>query len=138
RVPLVITALTIFALYLLSFNLYLTSSGEEREKRVLLGLLLSPASPAEFILAKAIFYVSASLVVSLAVVSMYEPRLLGRPLLWSAILSRSLGYVAIGTGFLTLVRRQTTISIISMLYLIVTSMIMFLSQFLPLFTVLRR
>src|SRR4029079_9435212 len=126
RVPLVITALTIFALYLLSFNLYLTSSGEEREKRVLLGLLLSPASPAEFILAKAIFYVSASLVVSLAVVAMYEPRLLARPLLWAAIMSGSLGYVAIGTVILAIVRRQTTISIVSMLYLIATSTVMFL------------
>src|SRR5690349_18066666 len=34
RVPLVVTALAIFALYLLSFNLYITSTGEEREKRV--------------------------------------------------------------------------------------------------------
>ena len=45
RVPLVVTALAIFALYLLSFNLYITSTGEEREKRVLLGLLMTPARP---------------------------------------------------------------------------------------------
>lgn len=137
RVPLIITALTIFAVYLLSFNLYITSSGEEREKRVLLGLLLSPASPAEFIIAKAIFYVSASLVVSMAVVCMYDPRLLSRPLLWCAVMSGSVGYIAIGTVVLTLVRRQTTLSIVSMVYLIATSMIMFLSQFLPLFGWLR-
>src|SRR5262245_18920781 len=43
-VPVIVTALTIFALYLLSFNLYITSTGEEREKRQMLGLLLSPAS----------------------------------------------------------------------------------------------
>src|SRR5439155_7109944 len=125
--PLIITGLTIFALYLLSFNLYITSSGEEREKRVLLGLLLSPAAPAEFIIAKAIFYVTASLIVSMAVVSMYEPRLLSRPLLWCGVFSGSLAYIAIGTVVLTLVRRQTTLSIVSMLYLIITSMIMFLS-----------
>jgi hypothetical protein len=137
RVPLIVTALAIFALYLLSFNLYITSTGEEREKRQLLGLLLSPASPLEVIVAKAIFYAVSSLAVSAAVIAMYRPALLGNLYIWLTIVSGSVGYVAIGTVVISIVRRQTTISTISMLYLISTSIIMFLSQFLPPFGLLK-
>lgn len=134
KVPLVVTALAIFALYLLSFNLYITSTGEEREKRVLLGLLMTPAAAVEVIAAKAIFYAAASLVVCLAVVGMYQPRLLLNPYLWGAAVCGSVAYVAIGTVVVSVVRRQTTINTVSMLYLIATSIVMILSQFLPLFT----
>ena len=134
RVPLVVTALAIFALYLLSFNLYITSTGEEREKRVLLGLLMTPASALEVIAAKAIFYAFASLIVCLAVVGMYQPRLLLNPYLWGAAVCGSVAYVSIGTVVVSIVRRQTTINTVSMLYLIATSVLMILSQFLPLFT----
>lgn len=137
RVPLIVTALVIFALYLLSFNLYVTSTGEEREKRILLGLLLTPASPVEIVAAKAIFYAAASLVVALAVVGMYQPHLLLNPFLWGAVVCASVAYVAIGTVVISVVRRQTTINTISMLYLIATSIIMILAQFMPLFTVIQ-
>jgi hypothetical protein len=137
RVPLVVTALAIFALYLLSFNLYITSTGEEREKRVLLGLLMTPAAAIEVIAAKAIFYAAASLVVCLAVVGMYQPRLLLNPYLWGAAVCGSVAYVAIGTVVVSVVRRQTTINTVSMLYLIATSLVMILSQILPLFTVFK-
>lgn len=137
RVPLIVTAFVIFALYLLSFNLFITSTGEEREKRVLLGLLLSPASAVEVIAAKAIFYASASLVVAISVTCMYEPRLMLNPLLWGAIVSGALGYVAIGTIVIGIVRRQTTINTVSMLYLMMTTIIIFLGQFIPLFRLLQ-
>jgi ABC-type Na+ efflux pump permease subunit len=136
-VPVIITALAIFALYLLSFNLYITSTGEEREKRVMLGLLLSPATPAEVIAAKAIFYGAASLLLGLTVAGMYQPRLVARPILWSTVFLGSLSYVCIGTVLVSLIRRQTTISTVSMLYLIGTSIVMFLAQQLPLFDVAR-
>lgn len=137
KVPFVITALVAFGLYLLSFNLYITSTGEEREKRVLLGLLLSPAKAQEVIAAKAIFYALASLLVGLAIVAMYQPQLLANPLLWSTLLLGALGYVAIGTVVVSVVRRQTTINVVSTLYLVSTGIVILLSQFLPLFVVLR-
>lgn len=137
KVPFIIAALAIFALYLLSFNLFITSTAEEREKRVLLGLLLTPVKPVEVIAAKAIFYAAASLAVALAVVGMYQPRLLLNPLLWAATILGSLSYVAIGTVVVSVVRRQTTINTVSMLYLIGTSLIMILSQILPAFTILK-
>jgi ABC-type multidrug transport system permease subunit len=137
RLPIIVASLTLFALYLLSFNLFITSTGEEREKRVLLGLLLSPASPLEVLAAKVVFYAVSSLVVALAVVGMYSPVLLLRPMLWLTILSGSVGYVAIGTVIVSVVRRQTTINTLSMLYLIVTTIVMILSQFLGPFAVLK-
>src|SRR5262249_12882844 len=73
----------------------------------------------------------------LAVAAMYEPVLILRPLLWGAVLSGSLGYVAIGTVMICIVRRQTTMNTMPMLYLILTSIVMFLAQFIPLFIGLR-
>jgi len=49
----------------------------------------------------------------------------------------SVAYVAIGTVVVSVVQRQTTINTVSMLYLIATSLVMILSQFLPLFTALK-
>jgi hypothetical protein len=133
----IVTAFSIFALYLFSFHLFVTSTGEEREKKVLLGLLLSPASAHEVLAAKAIFYGAGSLVVSLAVVGMFSPALLLRPLLWLTVACGSLAYVAIGTVVISIVRRQTTINTVSMLYLLVTTIIMMLSQVLPSFVLLK-
>ncbi len=137
RVPVLVTGLVIFAFYLMSFNLYITSTGEEREKRVLLALMLTPTTPAEMIGAKVIFYAAASLFVALAVVAMYQPIVLLNPLLWSAILSGSICYISIGTVALCWVRRQTTINTISMIYLIFTALVMFMGTFLVPFFVLR-
>lgn len=137
QIPLVVTALVLFSLYLVSFNLYATSTGEEREKRVLLALMLTPASPAEIFAAKVVFYVTVSLFVSVLVAALYEPRLLLNPTLWALTILGSTAYVAIGTVVVTLIRRQSTLSSTSMMYLIVTSSIIFLSQFAFLFVPLR-
>ena len=67
-----LSALVVFSLYLLSFNLFITSTGEEREKRVLLALALTPARPVEIVVAKAIFYSTASLILGMIVVSTYD------------------------------------------------------------------
>jgi hypothetical protein len=137
RVPMIITALVVFSLYLPSFNLYITSTGEEREKRMLLALLLTPATAAEMVAAKAIFYALVSMGVAAAIVAMYDPLLLLNPLLWSTVFFGSVGYVALGTLVISVVRRQTTINTVSMLYLVATGIIMFLSTILPLFGLVR-
>ncbi|MFT3883012.1 MAG: ABC transporter permease [Gemmatales bacterium] len=104
RIPKIVTALVIFAFYLLSFNLYITSTAEEREKKSLLALMLSPARPIEVIGAKVIFYSLSSLFVATGVVALFDPMLLAQPLLWSTILAGSISYVSIGTVVLCIVR----------------------------------
>jgi hypothetical protein len=133
----IVTALVIFAFYLLSFNIYITSTAEEREKRALLAVMLTPARPLEVILAKVLFYAMLSVFVSMSVVAMYKPYLLLNGLLWLSIFVGSVAYVAIGTVVLCLVRRQTTINTVSMMYLVLTTVIMLLGVFLPVFTLLR-
>jgi ABC-type Na+ efflux pump permease subunit len=137
RLPLLFTALVVFGLYILSFNLFLTSTGEEREKRILLALLLSPARPSEVLGAKAIFYAGASLLVSGAIAGMYQPSLLLVPGFWCGVLLGSLGYISLGTVAICLVRRQTTLSTVSILYMVGTTLITFLGSFLPLFGVIK-
>lgn len=137
RIPKIVTALVIFAFYLLSFNLYITSTAEEREKKALLALMLTPARPIEVIGAKVIFYSISSLAVAIGVVALFDPSLLGLPLLWTTILSGSISYVSIGTVVLCLVRRQSTINTVSMMYLLVTALIMAVSVFLIPFMLLR-
>lgn len=137
RTAMIITALVVFALYLPSFSLYVATTGDEREKRLLLALLLTPATVANVVAAKAIFYVGVSVSLASAVVAVYEPTRLLNPLLWSTVLFGALAYFAMGTLVIGLLRRQATLSTASMLYLIGTSSIMILSGFLPLFGVLR-
>jgi ABC-2 family transporter protein len=137
RIPKVVTALVIFAFYLLSFNLYITSTAEEREKKSLLALMLSPARPIEVIGAKVIFYSLSSLLVATGVVAFFDPTLLAQPLLWTTILAGSISYVSIGTVILCIVRRQSTINTVSMMYLLVTALVMAASVFLIPFMVLR-
>jgi hypothetical protein len=128
RVSLIVTALVLFSLYLLSFNLYLNSTGEEREKKVLLAVLLTPATAGEIVSAKAIFYGIGSLIVSAAIVAMYKPEVLAEGYFWILVSCGSLAYVSIGTILVTMVRRQSTISTVSMMYLIGTAIIMLLAE----------
>lgn len=137
RVPVFVTGLTIFAFYLMSFNLYITSTGEEREKKALLALMLTPATPGEIIGAKVIFYSMASLLIAVLVVAVYKPPLLLDPKLWLIIFLGSVCYIAIGTVILCFVRRQTTINSVSMIYLIFTALVMFMAVFLLPFYVLK-
>lgn len=136
-VPLVITGLVAFALYLPAFNLFITSTGEEREKKQLLALLLTPVRPLEMVVSKAIFYAAGSLFVSLTVVALYKPALVIDPRLVLAVLFGSVGYVAIGTVLISSIRRQTTISTVSMLYLMGVVAVVSLAKVLPIFNLLR-
>lgn len=137
RLSKIVTALVIFAFYLLSFNIFITTTAEEREKKALLAVMLTPARPLEIILAKVLFYATLSVVVSMAVVAMYKPLLLANAVLWLTVFTGAAAYVAIGTVVLCLVRRQTTINNVSMMYLIFTAVIMILGQFLWGFNFLR-
>jgi len=132
-----ITALAVFALYLPAFTLYVASTGDEREKRLLLALLLTPATAARVVAAKAIFYVSISVSLAIAVVGIYDPTRLLNPLLWSTFLLGALTYVAMGTIAIGVIKRQATLGSVSMLYLLTTSSILILSGYLPLFGLLR-
>ncbi len=122
------TALVLFALYFMAFNIFMTSTGEEREKRILLALLLTPARPVEIVAAKGIFYAAGSLLVATAIVAMYHPSYLATTAFWPTVILGSLCYLSIATVFLSIVRRQTTITMISMLYLISTLIIMILGE----------
>jgi hypothetical protein len=137
RIPLIETALILFALYLMAFNIYLTSTGEERDKRILLALLLTPARPGEIIAAKGIFYGSGSLILAVAILAMCHPAYLTVAAFWPAVTLGAFAYLAIATVLLSLIRRQTTITTVSMLYLIGTTVIMILGDILPPFLVLR-
>ncbi len=132
-----ITALAVFALYLPSFTLYIATTGDEREKRLLLALLLTPATAAHAVIAKAGFYMSVGVGLALAVVGVYDPVRLLNPLLWSTFLLGALTYVAMGTLAIAFIRRQATLSTVSMLYLLATSSCLILASYLPLFGVLR-
>jgi hypothetical protein len=135
--PFIFTGILVFTLYILAFNLFVTSTGEEREKKILLALLLSPASSSELMLAKSIFYCGASFFVSGLIVLMYKPILLLQPLLWATVLMGALGYLSVGIIALSLIRRQTTLSTVSILYMLITTVITFLGSFQPLFFMLK-
>lgn len=133
----IMSALVLFTIYLLSFNLFLTSTAEERERRQILALALTPASPSEILAAKCLFYGGGSLAVTLTIVAAFNPRLLLNPLLLSTVVVSSVAYVSIGTVVVTLVRRQSTINTISLLYVTFFATILGLAAVLPPFRVLQ-
>lgn len=138
RIPMLIAGFVMFAIFIHAFQLYLTSTAEERDKRQMLAVLLSPARPAEVVLAKALFYVAISLVVAAGVMGMYAPRVLFEPVFWSTVTLSAVGYVSLATLALVFVHKLNNVNALPMLYLLGMGIVMVLSTFIGVFAVLRR
>jgi len=138
QLPMLIAGFVLFAIYLHAFQLFLTTTAEEREKRQMLALLLSPVTPSELLAAKALFYTTASLLVAAAVQGLYAPRVLLQPVFWTTVLMSSAGYLLLATLALIWIRKQNTLNSVPMVYLLGMGIVIVLSASLPVFGALRR
>ncbi len=135
--PRLLAAFIMFSIFLHSFQLFLTTTSEERDRKQLLALLLTPASASNVILAKSLFYITLSVVVSAVVQGCYQPALLIEPFFWMTVTLTAVGYVSIATIILLFVRRHSTINSIPMVYLLLMGIVIVLSEALPVFKLLR-
>ena len=134
------TAMVVFALYFCCCYLLPTLNCEERERGVLLAQALSPASPAELVAAKFLFYPVAGIGLAAILGGIYNPAVLNTLFFWLALVAISGGFLGIGMTVSTLAKTQRGAFMGSMCYLMSVSMLIFICSmngipFLPQFAI---
>lgn len=119
------TAMVVFALYFTCCYLLPTLNCEERERGVLLAQALSPASPAEIVGAKFLFYPVAGIVLASILAGIYNPAVLGTLFFWLSLLAMGCGFLGIGMTVSTLAKTQRGAFMGSMAYLLCVSLLLF-------------
>jgi hypothetical protein len=120
------TGMVVFALYFFCVYLLPTMTCEERERGVLLAQALSPASPAEILAAKFLFYPVLGGALAATLAGIYKPEVLGTLFFWLAILSVGCGFLGIGMTVATLAKTQRAAFMGSMCYLMSVALILFI------------
>ncbi len=120
------TAMVVFALYFCCCYLLPTLNCEERERGVLLAQALSPASPAELVVAKFLFYPVAGIALAAILAGIYNPTVLNTLFFWLALIAMSSGFLGIGMTVSTLAKTQRSAFMGSMCYLMCVSLLLFI------------
>lgn len=115
------TGMVVFALYFACVYLLPTLNCEERERGVLLAQALSPASPAEIVGAKFLFYPTAGIALAAVIAGVYKVAILKSLFFWLALLAVAGGFLGIGMTIATLARTQRAAFLGGMCYLLSVS-----------------
>lgn len=122
------TGMVVFALYFACVYLLPTLNCEERERGVLLAQALSPASPAEILTAKFLFYPMMGVTLAAVLAGIYKPALLSTLFFWLALIVMASGFLGIGMTVATLARTQRAAFMGSMCYLLSVALVLFICQ----------
>lgn len=122
------TSLVLFGLFFVCVYLLPSLTCEERERGVLLAQALSPASTAELLAARYLFYPAIGLLLAAVLAGTYEPRALLRPFFWAALVVCVTGSMGVGLTIATLARTQRAASMGAMCYLLAVSLVLFICQ----------
>jgi hypothetical protein len=120
----VATGLVVFALYFTCVYLLPTLNCEERERGVLLAQALTPASPAEILAAKFLFYPALGITLAATIAAIYKTTVLSSLFFWLALLAVGCGFLGIGMTIATLARTQRAAFMGGMCYLLSVSMVL--------------
>jgi hypothetical protein len=118
------TGLVVFSLYFTCVYLLPTLNCEERERGVLLAQALSPASPAEIVAAKFLFYPTAGVILAATIAAVYKTEILSSLFFWLALFAVGGGFLGIGMTIATLARTQKAAFLGGMCYLMTVSMVL--------------
>lgn len=124
----VAAALVLFALFFTCVYLLPSLTCEERERGVLLAQALSPASPAEILAAKFLFYPAGGLALAALIAGIYRPGVLASAFFWLALVVASLGSLGIGMVIASLARTQRAASMGALCYMASVALILFICQ----------
>jgi hypothetical protein len=122
------TALVLFGLFFVCVYLLPSLTCEERERGVLLAQALSPASTAELLAAKFLFYPVIGVVLAAVLAGTYEPRVLAQPFFWLCLAVCVAGSMGIGLTIASLARTQRAASMGAMCYTLAVALILFICQ----------
>jgi hypothetical protein len=118
------TGMVVFALYFACVYLLPTLNCEERERGVLLAQALSPASPAEILGAKFLFYPACGTALAAVIAGIYKVSVLSSLFFWLSLLAVGGGFLGIGMTIATLARTQRAAFLGGMCYLLSVSMVL--------------
>jgi hypothetical protein len=118
------TGMVVFALYFACVYLLPTLNCEERERGVLLAQALSPASPAEILGAKFLFYPTMGIGLAAVIAGIYKPAVLGSLFFWLSLVAVAGGFLGIGMTVATLAKTQRAAFLGAMCYLLSVSMVL--------------
>jgi hypothetical protein len=124
----VATALVVFALYFTCCYLLPTLTCEERERGVLLAQALSPASPAEILMGKFLFYPVLGIGMGAILGGIYRPSLLATPFFWASLAAVGGGFLGIGMTIASLARTQRGAFLGAMGYLLGVALVLMVCQ----------
>jgi hypothetical protein len=118
--------MVVFALYFTCVYLLPTLNCEERERGVLLAQALSPASPAEILTAKFLFYPAIGIALAAVLAGIYKPAVLSSLFFWMALVTVASGFLGVGMTVATLAKTQRAAFMGSMCYLLSVSLVLFI------------
>ena len=118
------TGMVVFALYFACVYLLPTLNCEERERGVLLAQALSPASPAEILAAKFLFYPLMGIGLAAVIAGIYRSAVLGQLFFWLSLVAVAGGFLGIGMTVATLAKTQRAAFLGAMCYLLSVSMVL--------------
>ena len=118
------TGMVVFALYFACVYLLPTLNCEERERGVLLAQALTPASPAELLAAKFVFYPVFGLGLAATLAAIYKPEVLSSLFFWLALLAVGGGFLGIGMTIAAWAKTQRAAFLGGMCYLLSVSMVL--------------
>ncbi len=131
------TTLLLIVQFFSCCHLLVSFTAEDRERKTLAALALSPARLSEIMVAKGLFHLSLSLLGSVAIVSILQPVALSSPVLWLTIGLTSVAMMSVGTCIATLAKNQAAAGMIALCYMMAGAILFYLSAQFPLFGALR-
>jgi ABC-2 family transporter len=122
------TSLILFALCFACVYLLPSLMCEERERGVLLAQALSPASPAEILAAKCLFYPLFGIALAAVLVCILNVMALAEPFFWLALAVTACGSMGVGLTIACLARTQRNASMIALGYMLAIALLLYICQ----------
>lgn len=131
------TALLLMVQFFACCHLLVSFTAEDRERKTLNALALSPAGLSEIMVAKGAFHLCLSLVGTALITAIISPTALMRPLLWCTVLITSVAMMSVGTCIATLAKNQAAAGMLALCYMMAGAILFFLSTKLFAFRILK-
>jgi hypothetical protein len=122
------TALVLFSLCFTCVYLMPSLTCEERERGLLLAQALSPASAAEILAAKFLFYPAFGILLATLLAGIHNPAVLTRPFFWMALGTLSVGTLGIGMTIACLAKTQRAASLGALCYMLSVALVLLVCQ----------
>lgn len=118
------SGLVLFALVFFSVYLLPALTCEEHERGVLLAQALSPASTAEILAAKFLFYPAIGMGLGVVLATIFSRSVLTRPFFWMSLVTTAVGYLGVGMTIASLARTQRKASMGALCYMLAVALVL--------------